>query len=648
MPQSGVENIERRLAAILAMDVVGFSRMMGADEPGTLQRLKQVRAHITDPTIAESQGRIVKEMGDGLLVQFDSAVNAVQCAIDVQDKLRVINADAEEGEAMHMRMGINLGDVIVEGEDIYGDGVNIAARLEPLADIGGILVSASVYDSALNKVSAAFESLGEIGLKNIDHPVRVYRIDVEGAINLGTTISKSPSRTRRLWVLGGALVTSVAAALFMWGGALDRETAEPENVTPSYTQQKSTAPATLALKTSSVIERPVIVVLPFNNFSDDKEQEYFSDGLTEDLITDISKVSGVRVIARNSTFSYKGKSPDVRDVGREMGASHVVEGSVRKIGETVRINVQLINASDGNHMWAERFDRKLQDIFAIQDEVIKHIVSNLSLKLTPDEVRRIERRGTSNLKAYDLYMRGLQQESFFNKGAFVEAKRYYEEALEKDPNYAEALAHLAQIHTMNGQFGWVDDIKLADATALELAKQSVRLGPEVPFAHWALARIYARRSIGRYDQAIEGLLKVIELDPNYADAHAFLGQVYVLTGQAELALSSVEIAMRTNPNFPNWYNYTKGFALFFLGNYDAATESIEKAVEANPAIIFYRTALAASYALGGNLGDAQWQIDELQSMGFDFSLDRFVKETPIQHPPYLEKYRRALSLAGLE
>jgi len=378
MTEQGKDTVERRLAAILAIDVVGFSRMMRADEVGTLRRLKAIRADFIDPAIANAQGRIVKLMGDGILAEFDSAVHAVQCGINIQEKLYHQNSGAPDGEAMMVRMGINLGDIIIEGDDIYGDGVNVAARLESIADVGGIFVSASIQDSAQNKVSSEFVDLGDQQLKNIDHPVRVYRVGVQGAPS-----APAPATAKRAGVAGWAKIAGVVAvavvAVLVWKAVDTDERAKPASVEAAKVQEYAASPAA-ATKPG----KPVIAVLPFNNFSDDKEQKYFSDGLTEDLITDISKVSCVRVIARNSTFSYKGESLDVRSVGKELGATHIVEGTVRKAGGTVRITVQLINAVDGNHIWAERYDRELKDIFAVQDEVIGQIIAILSIKQTPE------------------------------------------------------------------------------------------------------------------------------------------------------------------------------------------------------------------------------------------------------------------------
>ena len=393
---------------------------------------------------------------------------------------------------------------------------------------------------------------------------------------------------------------------------------------------------------------PTIAVLPFDNFSDDVNQDYFSDGLTEDLIAKISKISSLSVIARHSTFSYKGRAPDIREVGTALGATHVIEGSVRKHGDSIRITVQLADASNGKHLWSERYDRKLTDVFAIQDEVVAHIVTALSLKLNPNEQTRLANRGTENLEAFDLYMRGREQEGFFNKDAFIAAQSLYEQAISHDPEYAEAYAHLAQIHTMNGQFGWVDDNELADAIALKLAQKSVRLDPMLPFARWGLSRILTRGSINQNDRAIEEMEKAIELDPSYADAYAFLGLLYVYEGRAELALSPLERAMQINPDVPFWYFHGIGQAQYFLGNYEASLKNLEKAVDRNPTVFFTRLALAATLAKAERQDDAEWQVEELHIMGYDKTLATLAEDTPIHDETYRKVYIEGLAKAGLE
>lgn len=502
----------------------------------------------------------------------------------------------------------------------------------------GVTVGDEVITNAIAKLRRAFHD----DLKSPEFiqtiPKRGYRLVSSVKLDQQTLShdakpagsEQTEPANRRSWLLPVALIVGTLIATVFW--------LRQQNVDVAQNSISATADSM----------KPTIAVLPFDNFSDDKNQEYFSDGLTEDLITDISKISGLSVIARHSTFSYKGQSPDVREVGIALGATHVIEGSVRKAGDKIRISVQLVDASNGKHLWAERYDRKLKDVFAIQDEVIDQIIMALSLKLKPDEATRLGHRGTENLEAYDLYMRGREQEGFFNKAAFVEAQSFYEQAIVLDGQYAYAYAHLAQIHTMNGQFGWVDDIKEADAMALKLAQKSVRLDPAMPFARWGLSRILTRESINQNDRAIEEMEKAIELDPSYADAHAFLGLLYIYDGRAEESLPLLERAMKINPSFPFWYYFGVGLAQFFMADYQASVENLEISVERNPTVFFTRQALAAALAMAGRQDDAEWQLEELIGIGYSKTLKKFAEETTIHDETYLNLYVEGLSRVGLK
>jgi TolB-like protein/DNA-binding winged helix-turn-helix (wHTH) protein len=507
---------------------------------------------------------------------------------------------------------------------------DVVSREELLDSVWpGVTVGDEVITNAIAKLRRAFHD----DLKSAEFiqtiPKRGYRLVSPVTLEQPTSSNdgkpegaeQTGPANRRSWLLPGAVIVAIIISVVFWQ------------------RQQNVDVDTI---------KPTIAVLPFDNFSDDKNQEYFSDGLTEDLITDISKISGISVIARHSTFSYKGQSPDIREVGIALGATHVIEGSVRKAGDNIRISVQLIDAANGKHLWAERYDRQLKDVFAIQDEVIDQIILALSLKLKPDEATRLAHRGTENLEAYDLYMRGREQESFFNKAAFVEAQSLYEQAIALDGQYAYAYAHLAQIHTMNGQFVWVDDIKEADAIALNLAQKSVRLDPTMPFARWGLSRILTRDSINQNDRAIEEMEKAIELDPSYADAYAFLGLLYIYDGRAEESLPLLERAMKINPNFPFWYYFGVGLAQFFMGDYQASIENLEISVERNPAVFFTRQALAAALAMADRQDDAEWQIEELIGIGYSRSLKKFAEDSVIHDKTYLKLYVEGLSRAGLK
>jgi adenylate cyclase len=475
--------MERRLAAILAADVVGFSRLMGADETSTLAALNRHREELLDPKIAEHKGRVVKRTGDGVLVEFPSVVNAVACAAEIQRGMAERNATAPEGRRIELRVGVNLGDVIVEDDDIFGDGVNVAARLEGIARPGGIAISATVRDHIGDRLGLAFEDMGEQALRNIERPVRVFSILLDGP-------SSHPS-----------LVAPQAAA----------------------------------------DERPSIAVLPFTNMSGDSEQEYFADGITEDLITDLSKVSGLSVIARNSVFTYKGKAVDTQEVSRRFHASHIIEGSVRKAGQRVRISAQLIDARDGTHLWADRYDRDLTDIFSIQDEITKAIVEQLKVTLLPKEKRAIETAPTQSVDAYTYYLQGRHFYRFHTTTHTLLAERMFRKAVELDPGYARAyagIADCASFLSMNEPSGsLLATIEAASIKALEL-------DPSLAEAH--SSRGLALYSSRRYPEAIAEFEQAIRLDPGLFDARYHYGWAARNAGDhaqaAEIWAGAVDLA----------------------------------------------------------------------------------------------------------
>jgi adenylate cyclase len=416
--------MERKLAAILSADVAGYGRLMGEDEEATIRTLTTYRA-VMATRIQQYRGRVVDAPGDNLLAEFASVVDAVRCAVEVQQELQAKNTDLPDHRKMEFRIGINLGDVVVERERIYGDGVNIAARLEGLAEPGGICVSGTVYDQIRNKLALEYASLGAQAVKNIAEPVRVYRIQMT-----------------------------------------------PRAVVPTTSPEQG---STLALP-----DKPSIGVLPFTNLSGDPEQEYFSDGMTEDLITDLSKLSGLFVIARSSVFTYKGKAVDVGEVSRKLGVRYVVEGSVRKAGNRVRINAQLVDATTGGHLWAERYDRDLQDIFAVQDEVTQQIVAALKVKLTTVEQSRLGRQPTANLEAYDCYLRGLELYGQRTQEANLQARQRFEQAIALDPQFATAYAFLGRTYLMERIYQWSEDPQILDQVAVFGQKREARSPASAP------------------------------------------------------------------------------------------------------------------------------------------------------------------------
>ncbi len=479
--------MERRLTAILAADVVGYSRLMGANESGTLAALKAIQTDFIDGKIAQHQGRIVKLTGDGMLVEFTSVVNAVSCAAEVQRGMHDRNAGVPQDRRIEFRIGVNLGDVIVEGEDIFGDGVNVAARLESVAKPGGITISGSVRDHVGNRLDLAFEDMGEQALKNIERPIHVYSV----------SLSKPAGR-------------------------------DTKDAMPAREEQP---------------EKPSIAVLPFNNMSGDPEQEYFSDGITEDIITDLSNVSGLFVVARNTAFTYKGKPVKVEQVGQELGVNFILEGSVRKAGSRVRVTGQLISSKDGGHVWAKRYDRDLTDIFAIQDEITHAIVEQLRIKLLPQEKKSIGQAPTDNIEAYTYYLRGRDFFYRHSKRYYQLARRMFAKAVELDPLYARAYAGIADcdsilFHHYHEDVG-IDSI-------LDTSAKALALDDRLAEAH--ASRGLALSLMHRYEQATEEFERAIALDPNLFEAHYFYARANFAQGNLERAAALFERAAEIKPD----------------------------------------------------------------------------------------------------
>src|SRR5215813_10312873 len=473
--------VERKLVAILAADVQGYSRLMGEDEVGTLRRLTAYRG-VTDALIQQHRGRIVGTAGDSILAEFASAVEAVQCAVDIQQALKTKNADLPSARRMEFRIGINVGDVIVEGPQLYGDGVNIAARLEALAEGGGICLSGTVYDQVENKLPLGYEYLGEQTVKNIAKPVRAYRVRGEGE----------------------------ATATVQGRGEVGAPGQSPGLPLP---------------------DKPSILVLPFINMSHDPEQEYFTDGITEDITTDLSKISSLFVISRNSAFTYKGKAAKVGDISREMGIRYVLEGSVRKAGERVRISAQLIDATTDHHLWADRYDRPLIDIFAVQDEIVQQLVSTLRVEVHEAELERVRRIPTTSLSAYDALLRGEEYLHRVTIEANVQARQSFEQAMALDPQYGEAHAGLGWTYWVESHFS-SDPQHLEQAVAL--AQQAIALDDSLPLAHSLLSLVSGRKQ--QYARAIAAGERAVSLDANNAYSAAWLAEVLNFAGRPAEAI----------------------------------------------------------------------------------------------------------------
>ncbi|HEX6120050.1 MAG TPA: adenylate/guanylate cyclase domain-containing protein [Dongiaceae bacterium] len=536
------ERVQRRLAAILATDVVGYSRLMERDEVGTLASLKARRKAVLEPLVARHKGRIFKLTGDGALVEFASAVNAVQCANDLQTAMADANSGVQVDSRIVLRIGVNLGDVMVEGNDLYGDGVNIAARLEGLAEAGGVLVSGTAYDYVKNKVSAGFEDLGIQGLKNIAEPVRLFRVK-------------------------GTPAVLIAAPPIMAG-------------------------------------KPSIAVLPFTNMSGDAEQEYFSDGITEDIITELSRFRNLLVIARNSSFVYKGMSINVGRVAHELGVDYVLEGSVRRAGSRVRITAQLVDASSGKHIWAERYDRELADVFAVQDDVTINIVGALTVELEDEVLGRAKRKRPENLQAYEHWLRG--KRFIWTTGQRnLEARHHFERAITMDPDFSRAHSGMAITFQMEAlEFPLPADFHLAYDKAFSFAERALRLDDADYQAHVALAWTYLYRE--DYDRVQRHMERAIKLNPHDADTLANATYLLSVLGEPEEAVKCGEIAIRLNPRHPDWYLAYLSSALFTARRYPEALAVRMRAPDVFIDSIFIG---AATLAYMGRLDEAKRWAD---------------------------------------
>jgi adenylate cyclase len=549
------QHLERKLIAILAADVVGYSRLMGLDETGTLTRLKALRREFIEPSIEGYRGRIVKLMGDGALVEFASVVDAVACAVEIQRLTAEQNLNAPEDSRIVFRIGINLGDVIIDKDDFYGDGVNIAARLEGLSDPGGIVISGTAYDQAHNKLGLTFKSLGEQRLRNIAEPVRAYRVLLE------QTGSPRRSYSRRWSAIAAALVALVVAAgagVIFWPQAI------------ALLQGQGSNP------TVPVEGKPSIAVLPFADLGEKAEQDYFAEGLTDDLITDLSKISGLLVIARNSALSFKDKPDDLRQIAAQLNVRYVLEGSVRHAGDTVRINVQLIDATTGSNVWAERYDRDYSKIFVLQDEVIGRIVEALSVHLTEGEKAQIARLPTRNLEAYDFYVRAEQKAYVVDFTSLGEALSLYQKAIKLDPAFADAYSGYARttVDVLGYDFQRLMLSAVARQRAYEAAGRALELNPQSSRAYAVLGIL--QMLDGEVDQALASVRKAVSLDPNGAEAELNLAIVLTYAGQNPEALATMERVLQLDPKpRAQVYDYY-GFILYMNNQYEKALQALGK------------------------------------------------------------------------
>lgn len=583
------ERVQRRLAAILAADVVGYSRLMEADEQLTRARLRSLHHELIDPRIAADGGRTVKTMGDGILVEFPSVVDAVHCALSIQKQMELRNLGTPEESRIELRIGVNTGDVIIEGEDIHGDGVNVAARLEGLCEPGGVYVSGPVYDQAEGKLVALFEDLGEHTVKNIARPVRVYRaVEVSG--------------------------------------------------THTQPQQQRTE------SSSPVREKPSIAVLPFENMSGDTEQEYFSDGMAEDLITDISKISGVSVTARNSSFAFKGQAVDVKEIAKKLGVGHVVEGSVRKMGDRLRVNAQLIDGANGRHIWAERYDGNVAEIFEFQDDIRKQIVSALQVSLTPTDNALSGRKPTSSVEAYDLFLRGRAHVHRFTPEHMLEGIECLEKAIQIDPQFADAYGYLSYGHILGWVFMWPGfDDSLSRGN--ELAEKAVTLDSASAMAVLRLgwARTYSRR----YEEATTNLEKALALPHDNAEFFAMFGITSNWLGDPERGLEMLKSAIDLDTFYPPTWDANMGHSHLLLHQYDEAVARLLKAIERAPKFSYAYVFLACAYVELDHLDDAHKAVKKAIEISQRLTVQEFARIFPYRSDVVRSRILDDLHKAGM-
>ena len=576
--------MERRLAAILAADVVGYSRLMGEDDAGTLERLKALTNDLVQPCLSKHKGRIVKVMGDGLLAEFPSVVEAVQCAVTIQRQMAERNSETPKGNRIEFRVGVNIGDVIVEGDDLYGDGVNVAARLEQLAEPGNICVSGTARDQVFDKVDFALDDLGEVQVKNISRPIRLYRVLIDAA---------------------------------------------PE---PS-----------IAAARSQQHDKPSIAVLPFVNMSGDPEQEYFSDGVTEDIITALSRLRWFFVIARNSSFAYKGRPVDVKQIGRELGVRYVLEGGVRKAGNRIRVTAQLVDTLSGAHHWAETYDRDLTDIFELQDDITQSVTAAIEPKLVSAEAVRSQHRSPEDLDAWDLLMQALPHYWRMTSEESATAIEMLREAVRRYPDYGPAHSMLAFALLFSGHVGWTPDSEDYEHAA-ELARRAAELDDDDPWAHIALG--YLAFTKRQTDEAVREYRRSLELNPNFGTAYGLLGWALAFDAQSEEAIETFARAIRMSPHDPlRAYCFSgTGVAHYLAGRYQDAVDWGMKAIRQRPGFTAAYRILCASLAQAGLEEEASEMTAKLRELQPNVSIawcETHVPYTPRAMPHFLEGMRKA-------
>jgi len=630
------DRLPRKLAAILYADVAGYSRLTGEDEDATHRTLGEYLDLIAG-TVESHLGSVMHYAGDAVLAKFDASVDAMSAAVAIQNELRIRNATVPDAQKVQFRIGVNSGDVIEDRGDIYGDGVNVAARLEALADPGGICISDAVRTALGAKLDLDYEFMGEQEVKNISEPVRAYCARLKPGAMPPQPVNRpkpvKPSRTLAMTRKSAAMVAAVVlvAAVGVLGWLKPWEPQEE--------------PASVERMAFPLPENPSIAVLPFDNLSGDAEQEYVSDGLTENIITALSQVPDMFVIARNSTFVYKGTPVKVQRVAEELGVRYVVEGSFQREGDQIRVHVQLIDALRGRHLWAERFDRKFAGIFALQDDVTGNVVAALEVKLTEEQKARLARRYTDNVDAYDRFLHGQSLLLLFTKDDNAHAQELFRQAIDLDPQFARAYGALAIAHAQDFRFGWTSDTSGSTARSLELARAAAKIDASLPQVQMALGQALAFSR--QHAAAIDAAKKATDLDPNYADAYGLLAMVQTFVGRADLALTAIDKAMRLNPRPTAIYSLMRGRALLFTERLEEARRELRASVEMNSSYLVAQVYLAVAYGQLGQVDDAEWQGEEILALEPDFSIQKWTDSAIYTDADYVKSVSDGLRKAGL-
>ena len=585
--------------------------------------------------IQQHRGRVIDSPGDNILAEFGSVVDAVQCSVAAQNEFKARNAELPENRRMVFRIGVNLGDVIEEENRIYGDGVNIAARLEALAEPGGICLSKTAFDHIETKLPFGYEYLGEQTVKNIAKPVGAYKVLMEPRVLHGEEKKKPKAVT--FWSRKPFLAGAVALLVLIIGAG----------VWNFYWRAPKIEPASKDKMAFPLPDKPSIAVLPFVNMSDDKSQEYLADGVTENIISALSQVPNLLVIARNSTFTYKGKPVKVQQVAEELGVRYVLEGSVQKSGDTLRITAQLIDAITGHHVWSERYNRELKNIFALQDDITMKVITALQVKLTVGEGARLQAKGTKNLEAYLKYLQGLAALNTQTKEGYAQARRLYEEVIALDPQYAAAYSSLGSFHAMEAVQGFSKSPVESLNQALELIKRAIAIDESDAGSHSRLGWLYVL--VGRqYDKAIAECERGIDLAPNSAECHIWMAYVLTFAGRSEEAVRYAEQALRLNPYPPSWWIRQLGQSYFFAGRYEEAIAAHKKSLNLSPKDLLTHIALTTSYSWAGRHEEARAQAAEIVRITPKFSVEERAKFMPCKNQADLDRFLDGLRKAGLK